>query len=203
MSKINLFFRKHINKKNRSRLTNTTFSLIASNCNGAFICHDLNVKFNSPFVNLWVPPTDFIKYLSNIKYYSTCELKFIEEPGITYPIGLLDDVKIYFQHYSSEEAAKEKWTERLKRMDYDNLFILFTDRDGCTYQNLLDFDHLDFENKIIFCHKEYPEINSAFYIKGFENEESVGMCFEYKNKFTGKKYYDSFDYVSWFNDGND
>ena len=34
--------------------------------------------------------------------------------------------------------------------------------------------------------KQYPEIKSAFYIKGFEKESSVGDCFKFKNNFSGK-----------------
>lgn len=199
MTKINAFFRKIINKRNIKKLKNTDFSLIASNCNGGFICHDLNLQFRSPFINLWVKPTDFIKYLQNIEHYMKQELRFVSEDGINYPIGLLDDIKIYFQHYKTEQNAKEKWNERTKRIDLNNLFILFTDRDNCTYQNLLDFDRLPLKNKIVFTHKPYPEIKSAVYIKGFEKEVSVGDCFRFKNKFSGKKIYDQFDYINWFN----
>ena len=199
MTKLNAFFRKIINKRNIKKLKNTNFSLIASNCNGGFICHDLNLQFKSPFINLWLKPNDFIKYLQNIKHYMTQELKFVSEDGINYPIGLLDDIKIYFQHYKTEETAREKWNERTKRIDLNNIFILFTDRDNCTYQNLLDFDELPFKNKVVFTHKQYPEIKSAFYIKGFEKESSVGDCFKFKNNFSGKKIYDQFDYINWFN----
>ena len=187
------------NKRLSSKLKNTDFSIIASNCNGAFILHDLGLRFNSPFVNLWLKPDDFIRFLTNIKYYLGCEMTFIREAGISYPIGLLDDVRIYFQHYHSEEEAKEKWLERSKRINLDNLFIMFTDRDGCTYQNLCDFDALPYKNKLVFTHVPYPELKSAFYLKGWEKESSVGDCFEYKSPLSFKKYYDDFDYISWFN----
>lgn len=199
MTKLNAFFRKIINKRNIKKLKNTDFSLIASNCNGGFICHDLNLQFRSPFINLWLKPNDFIKYLQNIEHYMKQELNFIKEDGINYPIGMLGDIKIYFQHYKTEENAKEKWEERTKRINLNNLFILFNNRDGCTYQNLLDFDKLPFKNKIVFVHKPYPEINSAFYIKGFEKENSVGACYKFKNNLSGKKIYDQFDYINWFN----
>lgn len=199
MKFLNNLFRKRINKINKKRLQNTSFSLIASNCNGALICHDLGVEFNSPFVNLWIPPDDFVRYLGDIEYYNSCELSFKKESGIDYPVGILGDIVIYFQHYNTEEEAKQKWEERLKRMNLDNLFVLFTDRDGCTHQNLKDFDALPYKNKVVFTHKEYDDIKSAFYIKGFESEASVGRCFEFLNAFTGKKRYDDFDYVAWFN----
>lgn len=181
------------------KLDNRNFSLIASNCNGAIILHDLKLKFNSPFVNLWIKPKDFIKMLKNLKYYMDCELSFTNEEDIAYPIGIIDDIKIYFQHYKSEEEAKNKWNERRRRINYDNLFVLFTDRDGCTKQDLIDFDNLEYKNKAVFVHKPLPDIKSAIYIKGFEQNDSVGICMDYRGLFSLKRYYDDFDYVTWFN----
>lgn len=199
LSKLNTLLRKMVNAKNKKRLKNRDFSVIASNCNGTLILHDLNMRFNSPFVNLWLKADDYIKILKNLQHYLECDLGFTQEPGINYPIGVLDDVKVYFTHYKTCEEAKEKWTERSKRLNMDNLFIMFTDRDGCTKENLLDFDALPYQNKVVFTHIPYSDIKSSYYIRGFEEESSVGMCHAYKNDHTGKKYYDDFDYVSWFN----
>lgn len=162
--------------KQRKRLVNKDICLIASNCNGAMILHDLRLQFKSPFVNLWLRPKDFIKLLSSLREYMGYDLKF-----------------------TTEEEAKAKWNERAKRMDYDKLFILFTDRDGCTEQDIIEFDNLPYENKVVFVNKPHPDIKSAVYIRGFENEECVGPCMAYKSKLSYKKYYDDFDYVKWFN----
>ena len=199
MGRINNLCRRRINKKNRSRLENHDITVFSSNCNGAFILHDLGLRFNSPFVNLYVKPDDYLRFLQKPKHYLACELKFIKDERKTHPIALLDDITIYFEHYSSEEEARTKWIDRSKRVSFDNLFIMFTDRDGCTYQNLLDFDALPYKNKVVFTHLPYPEIKSAFYLKGWEKEQSVGICSYFINKISGKRYYDSFDYVSWFN----
>lgn len=199
--KIKRFIRKAYNRTIARKLENNDFSVIASNCNGAFLLHDLGLRFNSPFVNLWMKPDDFIRFLSDINHYLSCEMLFVEEPDISYPIGLLDDVRIYFQHYSSKEKAREKWEERSKRINFNNLFIMFTDRDGCTYQNLCDFEALPYQNKVVFTHVPYPEFQSACYLKGWESEASVGMCHEYKSMISIRKHYDDFDYIDWFNKG--
>lgn len=184
----------------RKQLKNKDFSLIASNCNGGYILHDLNLPFNSPFVNLWIRPKDFIKMLSDFKNYMNKELSFTKEEGINYPVGLLGgEIKIYFMHYENEDDAKDKWERRKVRINYENLFILFTDRDGCEYQDIVDYDNLPFSNKIIFTHKPYKQIQSAFYIKGFENCDSVGFCSEWMPTRFKKRYYDQFNYVKWFN----
>lgn len=161
--------RNKINKRNIQRLKNRDFSLVASNCNGSLILHDLGLRFNSPFVNLWIKPKDYIKMLSNFEWYMDQELKFVKEDGIDYPIGIINEVRIYFQHYNSEDEAKAIWQKRKERINYNNLFVMFTERDGCTYEDLKAFDELPFNNKIVFTKKEYPHIKSSFYIKGFED----------------------------------
>ena len=201
VKKIKRFFRKIYNRIIVRKLKNHDFSIIASSCNGAFLLHDLGLRFNSPFVNLWMKPDDFIRFLTDINHYLNSEMTFVEEPDITYPIGLLDDVRIYFQHYATKEMAKEKWVERSKRINFSNLFIMFTDRDGCTYQNLRDFDALPFKNKVVFTHIPYPEIQSAYYLKGWESQQCVGMCYDYKSIFSIRKHYDDFNYIDWFNNG--
>lgn len=193
--------RRLYNKIIAKRLKNKDFSLIASNCNGAVLLHDLGLKYNSPFVDLRMIPDEFIRFLSDIHHYLSCELIFIEEPDISYPIGLLDDVRLYFQHYPTKELAKEKWEERVQRINFDNLFVMFTDRDGCTYENLCEFEALPYKNKVVFTHKPYPEFPSACYIRGWESNGAVGVCFEYRSLYSIKKYYDDFDYIRWFNNG--
>lgn len=187
-----------LNQQQRQKLHNTTPSVLASNCTGAFMLHDLGLQFRSPFVNLYLSPKGFIAYLSDIAHYQSQPLQFLDNSGKPYPVGKLGDLTLHFMHYHSEQEASEKWQERSKRIDFDNLFVMLTERDGCTYQDLQAFDRLPFANKVVFTHKPYPEIASSFYIKGFEHQGEVGDLFEYEG-FRGKRYYDQFDYVAWFN----
>jgi uncharacterized protein (DUF1919 family) len=186
-------------KQLRNKNSNLSPSIIASNCNGTFIQHDLGLKFNSPFVNLWIKPEDFILLLKNFDSYLNSDLIEVFEDNISYPIGQLKDIKLYFQHYQSFEEAKSKWNERKQRINYGNLFVLFTDRDGCSEDILREFDELNYPNKVVFVNKEYPNIKSAFYIKGFENESSVGICSDFTPNKPWKRYLDQFDYVAWLN----
>lgn len=199
MNPIKKYLRDRYNEKNRKRLANRQISLISSNCNGCVILHDLGLRFDSPFVNLWLFPKDFIKLCERLEYYLGLDIGFTEEEEIDYPIGVLDDIKIYFQHYSSNSDAEINWNKRKARINYDNLFIMFSERDGCTYEDLVNFDKLEFKNKVVFTHKEYPEIVSAVYIPGFEDQNEVGTLTSFKSKLSFKRYLDSFDYVRWFN----
>lgn len=119
--------------------------------------------------------------------------------GISYPVGLLGDIRIYFQHYKTEAEAREKWEERLKRINWENLFILFTERDGCTERNLRDFDSMPYEHKAVLTHKPYPDIKSARYLSAFQNNDEVGDVWALKKNNPMRKRIDDFDYVGWLN----
>lgn len=60
------------------------------------ISHDLNQQFRSPFVYLLIPPADYIRLLSDFDAYMKEDLSFIKEDGISYPVGMLKDVKSTF-----------------------------------------------------------------------------------------------------------
>lgn len=198
-SAFNRFFRFFLNQKSRKKLKNKDFTLISSNCNGCLILHDLGLKYNSPFVNLFICADDYIKLLQNFTYYMSKELTFVQNEHGAYPLALLGDVFIHFVHYKNEREAADKWNARKKRMNMSNCYVLFTDRDGCTEEHLEIFDKLPFQNKAVLTNKAYPSILSAHYVPGFEDQECVGSLHKYSAWF-GKKYYDAFDYVSWFNE---
>lgn len=195
--------RDAINKANREKLRNTDFSLISSNCNGGVMLHDLGLQFRSQFVNLWMRPCHFVKYLENFDYYNAMdEMRFLPESerrGHAYPIGVLEDLEIHFVHYHSDEEAHAKWNERKKRINKDNLYIMMNERDFCTMEDLIAFDHLPFSNKVVFTKLPYEGIQSAFYIPGYENEKELAPALQFKNIFSAKRLYDDFPYVDWFN----
>ena len=195
----NIVGRKAIDRKNRRKLLKQEVSIIASNCNGGVIYHDLGLQYQSPFINLWIKPDDFIKLLSDLRGYLSCELRFVGEEGISYPVAVLKDIYIYFQHYKTEEEAEICWKRRLKRMDFDNIAVFFTDRDGCTYENLKRFDSLPYVRKVVFTHVDYPELKSAYYMDSFSKEQEVGVLTEFRNNKLKIRYLDEYDYVALLN----
>lgn len=189
----------------RRRLKNSDVTIISSNCNGGVISSDLGMQFRSPFINLFIKASDYVKILSDLKGYLDEELRFVKEldpiyGDVPYPTAYLRDAKIYFMHYASEDEARNAWNRRKKRINWDNLYVIFTDRSGCTMQDLKDFDALPYEHKIVFTHVPHPEIKCSYYIKGYENEEKVGIMSEWQDtRKPIKKVYNQFDFVGWFN----
>ena len=201
MSRLNYACRKMINIWNQHRLKNKDFSVFSNNCNGACICHDLGLQFHSPFVNLFLSAEDYIKFLGDPQGYLDETLAFIEHPNVDYPVAKLKDITLYFVHYQTPEEAEAAWERRKKRINWDNLFVLMSDQDGCTDEILQRFDNLPYKNKAVFIHLPKPDFHSAVYIPGFEAEEAVGNCDAFVNGYSGRKYFDAFDYVKWFNEG--
>lgn len=183
----------------RRKLKNTTPTIISSNCNGEFWYYDMKLKFLSPTINLSFDMNDYVKMLENLQWYMEQQILPYEDNRFEFPTGKLADIEIRFNHYKTFDEAVAKWEERKKRIDWDNLFILGIDGDNCSYKTMQRFDRLPYKNKVIFTHIPYPEIESSYYIPGFENEEGVGVLLNFKKQFLVRRYLDDFDYVSFLN----
>ena len=191
-------FRKIFKYVQRTKLKNHNFTIICDSCVGGVIYSELNEVFFTPTINLSMNAKSFILFLRNMEFYLSQEIIEVEDSGRNFPVGRLFDINLYFVHSHSFHEAKQLWDKRKMRISYSNLYVVMTENDGCDYSELRDFDELPFENKVVFTHTKYPEINSAFYIKGFEKKDEIGNVIEYET-FYGKRYYDQFPWVRWLN----
>ena len=66
---------------------------------------------------------------------------------INFPVGKLDDLTIYFQHYKDFNSAESKWEERKVRINYNNLFFILIDT-FCDVDTVKDFFTIPYKNKI-------------------------------------------------------
>lgn len=189
---------RNFKEQRRLKLKNSDFTIIASNCCGTIMYYDLGLPFLSPTINLNIGMKDFVKMVENLPWYMEQEIIEVKD-GSNCPIGLLGDIRIGFIHYDTFEEAVSKWEERKKRINWDNLFIVGTEKCDCDYNTLKRFDALPYKNKVIFTHVEYPEFSSACYIKGFEEEMEMGVLTNYKNQSLKRRYLDDFDYVEFLN----
>lgn len=183
----------------RIKLKNKNATIISSNCNGEFMYYDMKLKFLSPTINLSFDMNDYVKMLQNLKWYMEQDIVEYEDKRFNYPTGMIGDIEIRFNHYNTFEEAREKWNERKKRIDYNNLFIIGIDGDNCTYETLKKFDQLPYKHKVVFTHKPYPEFQSAYYIKGFEKNNGIGVLIDFKKQLFVRRYLDDFDYISFLN----
>ena len=183
----------------RLRLKNGTATIIASNCVGTFIYHDMKQQFRSPTINLSFDMNDYVRFLEKLPWYLEQPVVPYEDDRFDFPCGMVGDVEIRFNHYNTFQEATEKWNERKQRIDWNNLYIIGVDRDNCTYDSIRRFDALPYPNKVIFTHTPYPEFSSTHYLPGFEAEECVGVVTSFKEQFLIRRYLDDFDYISFLN----
>ena len=75
-------------------------------------------------------------------------------------MGVLGDtgIEIVFMHYHLEEEALEKWNRRMKRINWSNMIVKFSDTDCCTDELILEFDKMPFEHKVCFTAKKTAEL---------------------------------------------
>ena len=174
------YFNLKINKNN--------FIIISNNCWGTFIYKKFGLPYNSPFVNLFIFPEDYIKLLEKFSKDYLCNIEFITkeqskyknklieygEGYSNYPIGLLNkEVELHFLHYTSEEDALEKWNRRLEKMNFERLIFKFSDTNQCKDESIKKFDKLDLPNKVCFTAKQFPQLKSVVYLEKFQGQEGV------------------------------
>ncbi len=166
--RINKFLRKKFSNFRKCKLINKSFTVISNNCWGGMIYESYNMEKLSPTIGLFIMPDDYIKFISNLKYYLNCKLNFINPKDSKYfeklkasnnfgkyPVGKLDDIEIMFMHYKNINEVNEKWTRRIKRINYSNIIYKFNDQNGCSKVNVKDFIELPLKNKIFFTVKNW------------------------------------------------
>lgn len=64
------------------------FTLLTSDCIGGLIYHTLGRRFLSPTINLSIDDKDFLKLVSDLKYWLVRPLEFIQTSK-SYPVAIL------------------------------------------------------------------------------------------------------------------
>ena len=174
----NLFIYKGYQKKIRAKINNENFTIISNNCFAGSIYQDLGVEYRSPTVGLFFYSDCYMKFVDNMKYYLNLELIFTSKSKyhnnkLSYPVGILDDIEIHFLHYATEKEAKEKWDRRKSRINFNNIFYIFSDRDGFNDKNFEDFLRFN-GNKILFSANEKYKSENTVILKEFIGESQIG-----------------------------
>lgn len=166
---------KNIRRKIYSNVVRKTInlseiSLISMNCIGGVLYHDCGKKFLSPTVNLYFLPSDFIKFVNNLDYYLSLTPTVCM--GDRYPVGVLDDIKIFFMHYHNCEEALKKWEERKKRINFEKIFVIMVERDGFSKNDFENFKNIKYPKLLFTRNKEY-DCECSFYMPKYKNLEQL------------------------------
>lgn len=175
---IKRFFVKRSIKENN-------FSIISNNCWAGTVYRYLDMPYLSPTAGLYFFAPDYIRFVSDLHYYLSVPLKFIDASESKYfnelkrrnqtekPIGILDDVEIVFLHYKTKEEAKEKWDRRKARVNYEHIILKNSRMNLCTEKEIEAFNSLPFENKIFLNNRLPLKYESEIYWRGAGNEYGI------------------------------
>ena len=186
----------------RKALVNHTVTFLCPNCIGGLLFHDLGLQFRSPTINLMMFQPHFVKFVHNIKYYLSKDFSPYIDPEFPVPCAHLEDIDIHFTHYATVEEGIRKWNERAKRIDWDNIFIFLTERDGLTYEEIKSLSHLKVRGILVFTAHDYPDIPYALQIPKYTADGEVGNILRKSRIDDRKEYENYFDFVKWFNEAN-
>ncbi len=181
-------------RKARKRNKNKDFSLICGNCMGGYMYHQLGLKFLSPTINLMILQPDLFKIAKDLKSF---ESEIIDRTANGVPVGEIKGVKVNFTHYKSFDEAVKKWQERFSRINWDNLYLIMSDRDGLTEEQILELKNLDFKKILVFTAKKY-DLPYCFHIKKYDGQQYVGNLLK-KTIFGKWEFEKYFDWVGWLN----
>jgi uncharacterized protein (DUF1919 family) len=185
--------RMRLRKKNH----NNSFTLLTANCMGGYIYHQLDVPFQSPTINLMMLQPDFYKLILNLPQYLSMNLADSGIRGGRCPVGKLGDLTVFFTHYADFEDGASAWEKRAQRVNYDNIFIIATDRDGVTEEDILKLSTVKCKKIICFTAKKY-DYPYCFQVEEFKNDEQIGNILG--KTLSGKwKFEKFFDFVGWLN----
>lgn len=198
--------RTHYIDKKRRQLKNSNISIISNDCTGGVIYHDLGLKFMSPTINMFFYPHFYIEYLENLVYYNNAEVVEVFRNDVSYPVGEIvrgdSKIDLNFLHYDIYEKAKQKWIERSKRVDYNNILVIwhFPSLTGPPDDLYQRFKKLPYKNKILITGNEFKENEDFIYKLNIYGESyHHGKHLHYKSNFSKKKYYDDIPFVDIIN----
>lgn len=190
--------RRSINKRMRKNLINRECTILSCNCTGGVISHDLGLRMNSPTINFFFMAEDYLRFLENMDYYLQAPITKAEIQNQPWLIANIGDIEAHLVHYNSIEDFCNAWNRRKQRINKDNIFLLWCDRDGFKEEMLGRFASLPYP-KVFFSHKAHENCDFEVVLPEFANDDYVGILSDFIDS-SGEKYYDKhFDVVRWLN----
>jgi uncharacterized protein (DUF1919 family) len=173
-------------KTRQKKLKGTDFTIISNNCWAGHVYRRYGINYNTPTVGMYFFPEDYLRFVSNLrenvdlpitfipasqsKYYQ--RLKELKQTNV--PIAKLgDEIEIVMLHYHSEQEVVNKWNRRKKRINWEHLLVKNTMQNNMTMEQVMRYDELPFQHKIIFVPKKMDNIKSAIWYKSDCRDDQV------------------------------
>lgn len=120
------------------------------------VCSEwFGLQKNSPTVGMYFFAEDYIRFISDLKKYTSIDIKMIKASESRHadelkcrnqmdvPVGVIaDGIEVIFLHYMDPEIAKAKWMKRIKRINWDNMIIKFSYMNDCDDEMIHEFEKI-------------------------------------------------------------
>lgn len=134
------------------KLKNSSLTVFSRDCWAGICYHRLGLEFLSPTINMFETPDDFNKLVLNLNAYMSYPVEFVKmgyEINLKreYPIGLLGDILLHFNHYEKFDQAVSCWERRKQRINKNNILVV---SNATSEKTLYEFEKIPYKNKLIF-----------------------------------------------------
>ena len=187
---------------------NEDFTLIARDCVGGVVYHQLGLRFLSPTINLFLTPADFNLFCLSLREYLSVEVTEDLEAEEPYPVGILageglTPIRVHFMHYEDFASAKAKWEERKARVNYDNLFVIssfcYAPEVATLSPKLIEeWNHIPYR-KAVLVDKPYGFDDEFVIAKPEECEEFAWLLFAPNPEEPWRRTFNDFDFIRFLN----
>lgn len=193
----------------RSKNNNKDFTLIARDCVGGILYHQLGLRFLTPTINLFFTQEDFNYLCLNFKEYIDSELTEYKDDNISYPIGLLspkglNPIKVFFLHYDNFKESKEKWDDRKARINWDNILVVSTfcyttEKDTFSPELIDDWNRIKYK-KVILVDRKFGFDDEVIIKKPEECKEYAWLLFSPDKENSWRRTFNDFDFIKFLNE---
>lgn len=197
------------NKDLNSKLNNKDFTIIARDCVGGILYNQFRLRFLSPTINLFFTPEDFNYFCLNLKDYIDAKLEEYIDSNLAYPVGLLSPdnlkpIKVYFMHYDNYKVAEEKWNDRKKRINFDNIFVISTfcyplETKTLSKELIDNWNKIKYK-KVLLVDKNYGFDNEVIIKKSPECNDYAWLLYSPDKNNLKRRTFNDYDFIKFFNE---
>lgn len=161
--------KKSIKFFRRVGLKNRDYTIISNNCTAGYVYQYFGLPYKTPTAGIFFESNDYLRLASSPKkYFMDEKLNFIKPDDSknfdlykdsynwgNYPVARLGDIEVYFMHYPDKTAAEKMWYRRTGRINFNNIFFLFTENESFSKSSVLGFLKISTKNKICLTNNDY------------------------------------------------
>ncbi len=159
-------------------LYENNLSIISSSCVGGMMYRTLGMECLSPFKNLFVDSKQLCKTYRSIPDILRKPVEYVgygNNNGVKYPMGKIEELIIHFNHDTSFEIAKENWERRVKKVNYNNMFLQIYADDAETVDIFIDLTRQGVQGSCFVSRElsKYAVYNSVYELKTLPGQNEM------------------------------